>query len=54
MATPDKAIPNKVMREAECVAVFPSMVKVAVGFGEATAKESRLAARKTDGALRLQ
>src|SRR5215469_8022745 len=33
MATPDKAIPNKVMSDAKCVAVVPSMVKVAVGFG---------------------
>lgn len=33
MATPDKAIPDKVMRDAKCVAVVPSMVKVALGFG---------------------
>ncbi len=33
MATPDKAIPDKVMREAKCIAVIPSMVKIAVGFG---------------------
>ncbi|PYX31888.1 MAG: hypothetical protein DMG77_04980 [Acidobacteria bacterium] len=33
MATPDKAIPDKVMNEAKCVAVIPSMVKVAIGFG---------------------
>lgn len=33
MATPDKAIPDKVMSGAKCVAVIPSMVKVAVGFG---------------------
>jgi lipid-binding SYLF domain-containing protein len=33
MATPDKAIPDKVMRDAKCVAVIPSLVKVAVGFG---------------------
>lgn len=33
MATPDKAIPDKVMNEAKCVAVIPSMVKIAVGFG---------------------
>jgi SH3 domain-containing YSC84-like protein 1 len=33
MATPDKAIPDKVMSEAKCVAVIPSMVKIAVGFG---------------------
>src|SRR5271156_1465752 len=33
MATPDKAIPDKVMHDAKCVAVIPSMVKIAVGFG---------------------
>jgi SH3 domain-containing YSC84-like protein 1 len=33
MATPDKAIPNKVMTDAKCIAVIPSMVKIAVGFG---------------------
>jgi SH3 domain-containing YSC84-like protein 1 len=33
MATPDKAIPDKVMRDAKCIAVIPSMVKVALGFG---------------------
>jgi lipid-binding SYLF domain-containing protein len=33
MATPDKAVPDKVMSDAKCVAVIPSMVKVAVGFG---------------------
>ncbi len=33
MAVPDKAIPNKVMSGAKCIAVIPSMVKIAVGFG---------------------
>lgn len=33
MAVPDKAIPNKVMQHAKCIAVVPSMVKIAVGFG---------------------
>jgi len=33
MATPDKAIPDKVMSSAKCVAVIPSMVKIAIGFG---------------------
>ncbi len=33
MSTPDKAIPDKVMSDAKCVAVIPSMVKIAVGFG---------------------
>src|SRR6202161_1513207 len=33
MGTPDKAIPDKVMSDAKCIAVIPSMVKIAVGFG---------------------
>ncbi|MGA8154014.1 MAG: lipid-binding SYLF domain-containing protein [Terriglobales bacterium] len=33
MATPDKAIPDKIMRDAKCIAVIPSMIKIAVGFG---------------------
>lgn len=33
MGTPDKAIPDKVMSQAKCIAVIPSMVKIAVGFG---------------------
>ena len=33
MGTPDKAIPDKIMRDAKCIAVVPSMVKIAVGFG---------------------
>lgn len=33
MGTPDKAIPDKVMKDAKCLAVIPSMVKIAVGFG---------------------
>jgi len=33
MATPDKGIPDKVMRDAKCIAVIPSMVKIAVVFG---------------------
>jgi lipid-binding SYLF domain-containing protein len=33
MGVPDKAIPDKVMQDAKCIAVIPSMVKIAVGFG---------------------
>jgi lipid-binding SYLF domain-containing protein len=33
MGTPDKAIPDKVMHDAKCIAVVPSMVKIAIGFG---------------------
>ena len=33
MGVPDKAVPDKVMRDAKCIAVIPSMVKIAVGFG---------------------
>jgi len=33
METPDKAIPDKVLKDAKCIAVIPSMVKIAIGFG---------------------
>jgi len=33
MGTPDKAIPDKVMSDAKCIAVIPSMIKIALGFG---------------------
>jgi len=33
MAVKEKAIPDKIMSDAECIAVVPSMVKVAIGFG---------------------
>lgn len=33
MATPDKAIPDKIMDDAKCIAVIPSMVKIALVFG---------------------
>ncbi len=33
MGTPDKAIPDEVMSNAKCIAVIPSMVKIALGFG---------------------
>jgi lipid-binding SYLF domain-containing protein len=33
MAVKEKAIPDKVMSDAECIAVVPSMVKIAIGFG---------------------
>jgi len=33
MGTPDKAIPDKVMSDAKCIAVIPSLVKIAIGFG---------------------
>ena len=33
MATPDKAIPDKIMSDAKCLAIIPSVVKIAVGFG---------------------
>ena len=33
MAVKDNAIPDKVMKDAKCIAVIPSMVKIAVGFG---------------------
>src|ERR1700674_1588977 len=33
MATPDKAIPYSIMSDARCIAIVPSMIKIAVGFG---------------------
>lgn len=33
MATPDHAIPDKIIEHAKCIAVVPSLVKLAVGFG---------------------
>jgi len=33
MGVKDRAIPDKVMSDAKCVAVVPSMVKIAIGFG---------------------
>src|SRR6202171_4782312 len=33
MATPDKAIPDSIMRDARCIAVIPSMIKIAIGIG---------------------
>lgn len=33
MGVKDKAIPDKIMKDAKCVAVIPSMVRIAVGFG---------------------
>jgi SH3 domain-containing YSC84-like protein 1 len=33
MGTPDKAIPDKVLSDARCIAIVPSMIRIAVGFG---------------------
>src|SRR5262249_54180702 len=33
MSEKDRAVPDKIMSDAECIAVVPSMVKIAVGFG---------------------
>jgi SH3 domain-containing YSC84-like protein 1 len=33
MGVKDKTIPDKIMKDAKCVAVVPSMVKIAIGFG---------------------
>jgi SH3 domain-containing YSC84-like protein 1 len=33
MGVKEKAIPDKVMSDAKCIAVIPSMVKIALGFG---------------------
>ena len=52
MGVPDKAIPDKIMHDAKCIAVIPSMVRIAVGFGGSHGKASRPAARRAaPGAL---
>jgi SH3 domain-containing YSC84-like protein 1 len=33
MSAPDKGIPEEVLRDAKCIVVVPSMVKIAIGFG---------------------
>ena len=33
MGTPDKGIPRKILSDAKCVIVVPSMINIAVGFG---------------------
>jgi len=33
MGTPDKAIPDKVLSDARCIAIVPSMIRIAIGFG---------------------
>src|SRR5260370_6161580 len=33
MATPDKAVPDSIMSDARCIAVVPSMIKIAIGIG---------------------
>jgi len=38
MAVRDKGIPEKVLSQAKCVAVFPNIVKIAVGFGGSHAR----------------
>src|SRR5271156_4729514 len=49
MATPDKATAHKAMSDAKCVAVIPSMVKIAVGFGGSHGKG--VATCRTEGRL---
>jgi lipid-binding SYLF domain-containing protein len=33
MSAPDKAIPKRILDNADCIAVFPSVIKAAFGFG---------------------
>jgi SH3 domain-containing YSC84-like protein 1 len=52
MATPDKGIPDKIMDDAKCIAIIPSMVKIAVGVGGSHGKgvaTCRLANNKWSG-----
>jgi lipid-binding SYLF domain-containing protein len=50
MKAPDKGIPKEILAKAKCVAVVPSMVKVAVGIGGEHAVAWQLAAQNPDGA----
>jgi len=54
MATPDKAIPNKVLSDAKCLAIIPNMVKIAVGSAVVMEKVSQHAERQMVGALLRQ
>ena len=38
METPDKGIPTNVLDDAKCIAVVPSMLHIAVGFGGGTVR----------------
>ena len=49
MDTPDKAIPDKVMNDAKCIAVIPSMVKIAIGIGGSHGKG--VATCRTEGGM---
>ena len=49
MATPDKAIPDKVMDDAQCIAVVPSMVKIAVGLAGGQHGKGVATCRTTNG-----
>jgi lipid-binding SYLF domain-containing protein len=49
MDTPDKAIPDKVMSDAKCIAVIPSMVKIAIGIGGSHGKG--VATCRTEGGM---
>jgi|SRR5579872_1514315 lipid-binding SYLF domain-containing protein len=33
MGTPDKGIPTKILSDAKCIVVIPSMINIAIGFG---------------------
>ena len=50
MSTPDKAIPDKIMRDAKCIAVVPSMVKIALVFGATMVRVWLLAGPRKAGA----
>ena len=52
MGTPDKAIPKDLLEKAECVAVFPSVLKAGFIVGGQGGVAWPVAARSTGGALR--
>jgi lipid-binding SYLF domain-containing protein len=53
-SAPDSGIPDNIMGDAKCIAVIPSMVKVAIGFGGSHGKAWRPAAQRVAGVLLRQ
>ena len=50
LGAPDQGIPQELLDRAECVGVFPSTKKVAIGFGLSYGRGALFAARTTAGA----
>jgi len=52
MSTPDKGIPDEVVKDAKCIVVVPHLVKAALWLAGSMAAASRRAALLKAGALR--